>query len=78
MPLALLLQLFAEDQGTTAAAALEFLSKIYDFSDVLDRVFVLEVAKKAPYPGLEKELSCIMTEEDWKVLEEMQGETQGA
>ncbi|TCS75609.1 glycosyltransferase family 2 protein [Muricomes intestini] len=78
MPLALLLQLFAEDQGTTAAAALEFLSKIYDFSDVLDRVFVLEVAKKASYPGLEKELSCIMTEEDWKVLEEMQGETQGA
>ena len=78
MPLALLLQLFAEDQGTTAAAALEFLSKIYDFSDVMDRLFVLQVTKKAPYPELEKELSCIMTEEDWKLLKEMQQETQDA
>jgi glycosyltransferase involved in cell wall biosynthesis len=78
LPLVLLLQLFAEDQGTTAPVALEFLSKIYDFSDVMDRIFVLEVAKKAPYPELGKELSCIMTAEDWKLLEGMQGETQGA
>lgn len=76
LPLVLLLQLFASDQGTTASAAFEFLSKIYDFSDAMDRVFVLEVAKKAPYPELEKALSCMMQEEDRQVLKEMQEETQ--
>ncbi|MGC4018039.1 MAG: hypothetical protein QM793_01565 [Muricomes sp.] len=69
-PLLLLLNLFAEDKGTTASAAYQFLSKLYDFSDLRDRLFVLKQAKIASYLELEEELFSTMTQEEQEWLKE--------
>lgn len=68
--LILLLQLLEADEGTTVAAAYQFLQKLYNFSDMKDKLFVLKQAKLAPYLELEEELLRSMTEEEKKWLEE--------
>ncbi|CUX47523.1 tetratricopeptide repeat-containing glycosyltransferase family 2 protein [Clostridium sp. C105KSO13] len=69
-PLVLLLQLLEGDKGTTAPAAYQFLTKLYDFSDLRERLFVIKQAKIAPYPELVDELIKSMPKKEREWFEE--------
>lgn len=58
-----LLKLFF-DNGERAENVYQFLSKIYDFSNQKDRLFVLLAEKKAGYARLKKYLLALMSEEE--------------
>lgn len=68
--LLLLLQLLEADARTTAVASYQFLQKLYAFSDMKDKLFVLKQAKLAPYFELEEELLRSMTEVEKQWLED--------
>ncbi len=64
-----LLDLLYKDPNTTGSQTYDFLSKIYDFTNLKDRLFVIKAAKKLAYVELEKILWDGMPEEGLKLFQ---------
>lgn len=59
-----LLSCLKEDSHTTAEQTLDFLGRLYDYSSLKDKLFVIKSAKLTAYEEVEQRLRMLLTEEE--------------